>query len=174
MPDLISRARDFAAARHGAKGQKRKHTGEDYIVHPEAVAAMVERAGGTADQIAAAWLHDTVEDTETTVEEIRALFGNPVADLVEAVTDVSRPEHGNRRIRKAMDRDHLAKASPEAKMIKLADMIDNSASIIDHNPSFARVYIREKAELLPVLKEGSAALWQRASEIVASYQAKVV
>ena len=166
-----------AVARHGATGGRRKYakegalTGEDYIVHPAAVAAIVEQVGGSPQMIAAAWLHDIVENTATTILEIRILFGDQVADLVEAVTDVSRREHGNRRVRKAMDRDHLAKASADAKTIKLGDVIENAGDIIAYDPSFARVWVREKAELLPVLREGNPVLWARAAAIIGTYLA---
>ena len=54
----------FATAAHAAIGQKRKYSGDDYIVHPARVASIVTRHGGTDEMIAAAWLHDTVEDTD--------------------------------------------------------------------------------------------------------------
>lgn len=77
------------------------------------------------------------------------------------LTDVSNPLDGNRAARKAIDRDHTAKASPEAKTIKLADMISNTASIMKHDlVGFARVYIPEKVKLLEVLREGDPVLWK--------------
>jgi (p)ppGpp synthase/HD superfamily hydrolase len=60
--------------------------------------------------IAAAWLHDVVEDTPVTLEDLHSEFGEGIAELVEALTDISRPEDGNRRKRKAIDREHLAHA----------------------------------------------------------------
>jgi (p)ppGpp synthase/HD superfamily hydrolase len=102
-----------------------------------------------------------------TIEEVRAAFGDTVAALVADLTDVSRLEDGNRVARKALDLAHTAQASPEAKTIKLADLIDNSHSIIAHEPGFAKVYLREKAALLEVLGEGDAELWRMATAIVA-------
>jgi hypothetical protein len=89
-----------------------------------------------------------------------------VASLVEQLTDVSRPEHGNRAARKAIDRAHTASASAAAKTLKLADLIDNSRSILERDPGFARVYIEEKRLLLEVLREGDPTLWGTAARIV--------
>jgi (p)ppGpp synthase/HD superfamily hydrolase len=161
MSDLVRRAEAFAAKAH--EGQKRKYTGEPYIVHPQAVAEILAEAGLDDEVIAAGLMHDVVEDCDVTVEDIRAAFGDRVAQLVDEVTDVSRPEDGNRAIRKGLDRDHLAKASPEAKSVKLADIIDNTRSIVPYDPSFARVYMREMRLLLPMLKEGNPALFKRAT-----------
>jgi hypothetical protein len=73
---------------------------------------------------------------------------------------------GNRAVRKAIDREHLAKASPAAKTIKLADLISNSRSILQHDPKFAAVYLAEKRLLLEVLKDGDPTLWSQAYAIV--------
>jgi (p)ppGpp synthase/HD superfamily hydrolase len=155
--DIVIRARSFATAAHA--GQTRKYTGEPYITHCAAVAELVAARPHTPEMLAAAWLHDTVEDTTTTIEDVRGAFGEVVAALVADLTDVSRPEDGNRKARKAIDRAHTAMASPEAKTVKLADLIDNSKSIIDHDSKFAQVYMAEKAELLKVLREGDPSLW---------------
>ena len=154
----------YAKAAHAAVGQKRKYTGEDYIVHPVAVACIVGSVGHTPEMLAAALLHDTVEDTNATIEEIKSLFGERVSNLVGWLTDVSGPDDGNRTARKAMDRDHIARAPAAAQTIKLADLIDNTASIVTHDLKFAAVYLKEKAALLDVLKEGEPGLWRRANE----------
>ena len=65
--------------------------------------------------LAAALLHDTVEDTGTPLKDIEAEFGPDVASLVEQLTDVSKPEDGDRKTRKEIDRQHIAKASVRAK-----------------------------------------------------------
>jgi hypothetical protein len=163
MP-LEDRARSFAAWAH--RDQKRKYTGDPYIRHPEAVAALVRGVPHTEEMLAAAWLHDTVEDTEATPADIVRLFGSVVASLVEQLTDVSRPEDGNRKLRKAKDREHTGRSSPEAKTVKLADLIDNSRSIVAHDPDFAAVYLEEKRLLLEVLREGDASLWAAARAFV--------
>ncbi len=170
MSYLETRAREFARRHHAAIGQKRKYTGEDYINHPAAVVRLVRSVPHSEEMLAAAWLHDTVEDTDATLDDIERHFGHEVAALVEMLTDVSRPEHGLRAARKAMDRDHTAQASPEAKTIKLADLIDNSISIMNHDQKFARVYMAEKAALLEVLTEGDQTLYAMATEIIERYK----
>jgi guanosine-3',5'-bis(diphosphate) 3'-pyrophosphohydrolase len=166
MTDLVTRARVFATAAHAAVSQLRKYTFEPYIVHPAEVANMVESIGGTPEMIAAAWLHDVVEDTGVTLELIRAEFGDEVADLVGWLTDVSRPDHGNRAARKAVDRAHTAAAPAAAQTIKLADLIANTRSIVEHDEEFARVYLAEKRALLEVMTKGDARLREQAAKQV--------
>ncbi|QQR40394.1 HD domain-containing protein [Devosia rhizoryzae] len=163
MGELEQRARAFATAAHGSIDQQRKYTGEPYIVHPLAVAEIVRTVAHSEEMIAAALLHDVVEDTPVTIEEIEAEFGPEVAELVGWLTDVSKPSDGNRRKRKHLDLLHTAKATPAAKTIKLADLIDNTKSIAKHDPSFWHVYRREKEALLEVLKEGDPVLWRLAA-----------
>ena len=164
--DIVEKARIFATAAHAAINQRRKYTDEPYIVHPKQVAAMVETAGGTQDMIAAAWLHDVLEDTEVTPEVMREEFGDSVTDLVLWVTDVSKKEDGNRATRKAIDRQHIAAAPGEAHTIKLCDIISNCSSIMMHDQDFAKVYFEEKRLLLEVLKKGDQGLYNYAERIV--------
>ena len=167
MTDYVAYARSYAVSAHDRVGQKRKYTGEPYWHHCEAFAELVRTHGdGTPDMIAAAYLHDVVEDTDVSLTELATVFGDRIAHLVEQVTDVSKPTDGNRAHRKRLDREHLARSSSEAKTIKLADLIDNSRSILEHDRAFARVYIEEKKLLLDVLREGSPVLWSMADEIV--------
>ncbi len=167
--DCVVDAKAFAILAHESIGQKRKYTGEPYYVHPIAVCTIVETV--THDPIvrAAALLHDVVEDTPVTIELVRHQFGDKAADLVADLTDVSRPEDGNRAIRKALDRQHSALACADAQTIKLADLIDNSKSILKHDPKFARVYIKEKIELLKVLTKGNAQLKAQAEQQIARH-----
>jgi len=148
MSAVVEQARTFAIAAHSACGQVRKYTGEPYHVHPAEVAWIVEQAGGTEAQRAAAWLHDVVEDTDVSIELIEQMFGTYVAELVGWLTDVSVPTDGNRAERKAIDREHTAQASLDAKMIKLADLISNTESIVKHDEKFAKIYLEEKRLLL--------------------------
>lgn len=165
--DIIKRAKRFAVEYH--KDQTRRYTGEPYIKHPVAVSNLVASVTDDVEVIVAAILHDVIEDTTATPEDVARDFGARVAQLVSEVTDVSKPEDGNRRIRKAKDLDHLSKASPEGKTIKLADLIHNSRSITLHDPSFAKVYLLEKRALMDVLKEGDEKLYREAMEILAEY-----
>jgi (p)ppGpp synthase/HD superfamily hydrolase len=116
--------------------------------------------------VAAAWLHDVVEDTGCTYTDIHMAFGADIAALVGWLTDVSQPQDGNRAHRKAMDRAHTAEAPAEAQTIKLADLISNSRSIVAHDPAFARTYLAEKRLLLAVMTRGDAGLHAEASEYV--------
>jgi (p)ppGpp synthase/HD superfamily hydrolase len=163
---IVSRARVFATAAHAAVGQVRKYTFEPYIVHPAEVASIVMSHGGTDAMVAAAWLHDTVEDTGVTIETIRAEFGVEVAELVGWLTDVSRPEHGNRAHRKALDRAHRAAAPAEAQTVKLADLIANTRSIMAHDEAFAKTYLEEKRLLLAVMTKGDARLMAEARKFI--------
>lgn len=151
-------ARIFATAAHAAVGQLRKYTNEPYIVHPAEVVSIVRSVPHTEAMLAAAWLHDVVEDTGVTIETVRAEFGTEVADLVSWLTDVSRPEDGNRAHRKARDREHTAAAPAEAQTVKLADLISNTRSIMAHDPKFAVTYLEEKRALLAVMTRGDATL----------------
>ncbi len=163
---LINKAKMLAGKAH--EGQMRKYSGTPYIVHPIEVATIVQSVDHTDEMIAAALLHDVVEDTEYTVADISKEVSPKVAELVEGLTDVSKPEDGNRKIRKAMDKDHLAKQSAEVQTIKLADVISNSQDIKANDPSFAKVYIEEMKALLEVLDKGDKTLYAKAKEIVYS------
>ena len=146
---LYNRALQFAKDAHG--DQVRKYTGLPYWTHTVAVADIVARYGGTDEMVAAALLHDTVEDTHITFEDIRVEFGEEVMDLVYWLSDVSRLEDGNRATRKALDRQHYANGSREAQIIKAADMIDNGKDILKNDANFAIVYIAELKLLLEAM-----------------------
>lgn len=160
--DIVEKAKEFAKKAHESIDQRRKYTNEPYIVHPAEVASIVASVPHTQEMVAAAWLHDVVEDTPITLNEVYKTFGKEVGDLVEMLTDVSKPQDGNRKARKAIDREHTSTASPAAKTIKLADLISNTSSIVEYDPNFAKVYLHEKRLLLEVLKEGDKSLWERA------------
>lgn len=156
-------------AKTAHKDQVRKYTGEPYIVHPFAVAGLVASVTDEEEMIIAAFLHDTVEDTHITLAFLESLFGTGVSQLVDHLTDISRPEHGNRAARKTIDLEHTAGASARAKTIKLADLIDNTSTIVAFDPDFAKVYMAEKRRLLEVLSEGSPILFKIASNLVNNY-----
>ena len=165
--DLVHKAQVYAMAAHAAVGQRRKYTNEPYIVHPAEVAAMVATVpGSTPEMVAAAWLHDVVEDTGCTLTDVHLAFGADVAALVGWLTDVSKPEDGPRWYRKKLDREHTAQAPAEAQTVKLADLISNSRSIMAHDPKFAKVYLEEKRQLLAVMTQGDAGLHAEASKYV--------
>jgi hypothetical protein len=173
MSELIERAKNYATNAHRRIDQRRKYSGQPYDVHLDAVACMVASVTDDEEMIAAAWLHDVVEDTPATVEEVERQFGKPVAMLVEELTDVSRPSDGNRTARKEMDRLHTSLASSRAKTIKLADLIDNCEDISRHDPRFARTFLQEMDALLAVLGDGDQRLFQTARTVHAACLGKL-
>lgn len=165
--NIVKKARIFATAAHGAVGQKRKYTGEPYINHPREVVKLLESVGHTNQfMIAAAWLHDVVEDTDISLADIELEFGSVITSMVSGLTDVSKLEDGNRAERKKIDREHLARQSKMVQTIKCADLISNTASIVEHDPEFAKVYLEEAKQLLAVMHEADDDLWQIAWEQV--------
>lgn len=169
--ELVNFAYEYAKEAHG--DQKRKYTGEPYINHPVAVAKIVMGVPHNIDMLCAALLHDVIEDTERTYEDIRDVgFMFPIADMVVELSDVSKPEDGNRAFRKQLDREHLATISNHAKTVKLADLINNSESITRHDAGFAKVYMKEKKLLLPLLEGGDHKLMEIATKIVDDYYAE--
>ena len=166
---LLDYALKFATQAH--EGQVRKYSGEPYIAHPMNVARIVAEVTCDVNMICAAYLHDTVEDTDVTLDEIATSgFGGDVARLVEMLTDVSVPADGNRKRRKAIDRHHTGQASKQGKTIKLADLLDNTCSITRDDPNFAKVYMAEKSLLLTELRGGDQFLWDMARMTVAIHE----
>lgn len=173
-PSLFERACILAVKAHN--GQTRKYTGEPYVCHTLEVAGIVRKAFEIGDSTpwaihttcSAAVLHDVLEDTPTPSEVISNECNYAVLALVKEVTDVSGPGDGNRATRKALDREHLAKASTHGKSIKLADVISNTQSIVRHDRAFAKVYLQEMEALLPLLKGGHTLLYRWAEDTVES------
>lgn len=164
MSEAVARAYMFARNAH--EGQLRKYTGEPYIVHPVEVMEIVKSVEHTENMLIAALLHDVVEDCNVLIEDIHYLFGHVVRSMVNKLSDVSKPENGNRAVRKELDRLWISNAHPNTKTIKLADLISNSKSILEHDKDFAKVYIKEKELLLEVLTEGDPTLYAQAKDIV--------
>ncbi len=162
--ELILRAQEFATHAHKRIDHRRKYTQAPYVVHLAATVKLVASVTDAPAVLAAAWLHDTVEDTPATVRDIESEFGTHVASLVLELTDVSKPSDGNRAARKAIDHAHLARASAEAKTVKLADLINNCTDITRHDARFARTFLSEMATLLEVLKEGHPKLYALAQK----------
>ena len=125
---LIKKAFDFAAAAHA--GQKRK-SGAPYIVHPLATATRLAEIGLDSQTIAAALLHDVCEDTTHTIEEIRSLFGDTIAFLVEGVTKLDKVRYrGNERSAESLRKMFLAIAEDiRIVLIKLVDRLHNMETL---------------------------------------------
>jgi (p)ppGpp synthase/HD superfamily hydrolase len=171
---LFLKAQDFGRFAHSflalTEAKKtRKYTGEPYYVHTEAVAQILLDHGAPDEVVAAALLHDVIEDTIVTEAVLLREFGITVTSLVMEVTEVSRPRDGNRAKRKRMDRDHYAAGSYWGQSIKLADLIDNTKSITAADPDFSVVYMQEKAALLKVLTKGDRNLHVEAQKQVSDY-----
>jgi guanosine-3',5'-bis(diphosphate) 3'-pyrophosphohydrolase len=129
---LILRAIDFAARKH--RDQRRKdEEASPYINHPISVSLLLADIGGVTDPeiLAAAILHDTLEDTDTTPGELESAFGPRVRKLVEEVTDDK--SLGKAR-RKQLQIDHARQLSPDAVLIKLGDKIANVLDVTDSPP----------------------------------------
>ena len=130
---LVSEAAELAARRHN--GMARKGRGnEPYINHLAEVANLLSAATGGADAelVAAGWLHDTIEDTETTREELAQKFSERVASLVAECTDDMSLPKAERRRRQVIDGPHK---SSGAKLIKIADKVSNIGARVHSNPS---------------------------------------
>lgn len=167
MLSLEERARRYATKAHAAEDQRRKYTAEPYIVHPAAVAELVRSVLPDDEALlAAAWLHDTVEDTTTTPGDIATHFGEDVANLVIMLTNPPTPGALNRAQRKRLHFAHTAQACPRAQTVKIADIIDNTREILRYDPDFARLYLLEKKLQLEALTRGNDCLRQRAQEII--------
>ena len=127
---VLDRAIVFAVKAHS--GTERRGKGYPYIVHPLEAVEIVATMTNDQELLAAAALHDTVEDTDVTVEQIREEFGDRVADLVASESDtfeegVSEEDSWHARKQAAIDR--LVKASREAKMVALGDKLSNMRAI---------------------------------------------
>jgi len=131
MSDLISRAERFARVRH--EGQFRKGKAQEpYTIHLEEVAVLVGRWSGSERAIAAAWLHDTVEDCPpTSLAELETLFSKEVADIVAELTDDKALPKASRKEQQIIN---APKKSNEASLVKLADKTSNIGAIANSPP----------------------------------------
>ena len=131
MNDLISRAERFARVRH--EGQFRKGKAQEpYTIHLEEVAVLVGRWSGSESAIAAAWLHDTVEDCPpTSLAELETLFSKEVADIVAELTDDKAQPKASRKEQQIIN---APKKSNEASLVKLADKTSNIGAIANSPP----------------------------------------
>jgi (p)ppGpp synthase/HD superfamily hydrolase len=146
---MILRAAAFAALAHA--GQVRKYTGEPYVTHCLAVGALVADRTMDPHVIAAAVLHDVVEDTPTTIWDVNTVFGGRVATLVGNCTDYyvkSRYPDLNRDKRKALEAERIGACCADTQLIKGCDMLHNWGSIRAYDPDFAVVFVREKRRML--------------------------
>ena len=132
-PARLLQALHFSAQKH--RDQRRKdHRGSPYINHPIEVAAVMATVGGVSDltTLIAAILHDTIEDTQTTPDEVEQRFGREVRLLVEEMTD---DKSLDKQVRKRLQIEHAQNASHRAKLIKLGDKICNVRDVTHEPPA---------------------------------------
>ena len=147
MNQLLQQAIEYATKKHAGQ----QYDGEPYTKHLRWVASVAERFGSTDPEIlATCWLHDTVEDTDATVDEIRVHFGDRVCNLVSLLTD--QPGR-NRRERHEKTYGGI-KASADATFVKLCDRIANvEASVaLKDKPSFLSMYQKEWEDFKRLLR----------------------
>jgi (p)ppGpp synthase/HD superfamily hydrolase len=171
MNELILKAKQFAIDAHASIGHQRKYTNEPYHVHLERVANLVATVTSDEEIIAAAWLHDVLEDVAPknsifNKDAIAQQFGERVLQLVIELTDVTTLADGNRAKRKAIERERLAKASSDGKIIKLADLIDNITDIAKHDPNFSRIFKKEAALDFPYLEVKNNRLYDQLHQLL--------
>jgi (p)ppGpp synthase/HD superfamily hydrolase len=163
--------RALAYAKNAHAGQLRKYTYEPYWHHVRNVAQLVTAhvPAYTMEMVEAALLHDTVEDTPVTIDQINHEFGQAVAMGVDFLTDWHDlpPRVYNREKRKRLYAERLALAPPWVQTVKLADLIDNSDTIVRYDPNFARVYLKEKRAVLGLLQHAAKPLRTLAERTVA-------
>jgi guanosine-3',5'-bis(diphosphate) 3'-pyrophosphohydrolase len=129
---IVLKAADFAAHKH--RDQRRKDAGKTpYINHPIDLANVLSNEGGVTDPVtlAAALLHDTIEDTKTTWEELRGEFGEEIADVVAEVTDT---KWLSKEARKRLQVSKTSHSSFRARGVKIADKICNLRNILANPP----------------------------------------
>jgi (p)ppGpp synthase/HD superfamily hydrolase len=175
MEEVLERVRDFADRAHGE--QTRKYTPDRYIVHPERVMEICRRFTSSVPILAAALLHDVLEDTSTTKHQIQDFLltlmnekdAKHTLRLVVELTDIytkSNYPQLNRKKRKAKEAERLGQASTDAQLIKYADIIDNVKEIVDHDADFADVFLHECKLLLKSMNKGNQELYKEAINVV--------
>jgi len=177
MDKTLEEIRDFADRAHGE--QMRKYTPDRYIVHPVRVMELCREYTQDVEILSAALLHDVLEDTPVTQEQLREFLLEKMdrdkamhtIKLVAELTDVYVKKdfpRMNRRSRKEKEAERMAQTSDAAQTIKYADIIDNCAEIVQHDADFARVFLSECRNLLKIMTRGNPALHKRAQETVSN------
>lgn len=175
MEDVLEKVKAFATKAHGE--QKRKYTPEPYMVHPVRVMELCRKYTSSLPVLAAALLHDVLEDTEVKEEEMQQFLllvmnendAHQTMNLVIELTDVyikAAYPQWNRKKRKEEERTRIAQTSAGAQTIKYADIIDNSIEIVKHDAEFGPKFLKECKALLAVMTKGNEALYRQAKEVV--------
>jgi len=149
---LVDRAKYLAGIAHA--NQFRKDGITPYFVHPCRVANLVEKyVNHTPEMVAAAYMHDVLEDTDVTSHTLQMLFHTNVVNLVLELTNPSKGLILPRKERKEIDRQHLFNISKEAKIIKLFDRLDNIQDLTGFSNSFTALYMKETLLMLDVIED---------------------
>jgi (p)ppGpp synthase/HD superfamily hydrolase len=163
---MILRAARFAREAHHNQG--RKWSADAYILHPARVASRVSLLeDATEEMVAAAWMHDILEDTPVEAADVEWACGEKVMRMVVAMTNPAKRSRLPRAERKKIDREHLMKQSPEVKMIKMLDRIDNLRDLPGAPAKFKKLYASESLLLAEVvgdadeLLKGELIYWAR-------------
>jgi (p)ppGpp synthase/HD superfamily hydrolase len=175
MDNVLQAVRDFADKAHG--DQTRKYSPDRYIVHPVRVMETVREYTSDTAMLAAALLHDVVEDTNVSAGEVLQFLqslmppdtANRTLSYVIELTDVftkSAYPKLNRRARKSREIERLAHTSPESQTIKYADILDNAKDVVEHDPDFAKVFLMEYRAVLKTCDKGNENLRERARALV--------
>jgi guanosine-3',5'-bis(diphosphate) 3'-pyrophosphohydrolase len=173
--DILSQIQEFARQAHG--DQQRKFEEEPYIRHLVRVKDLCAEYTTSTRVLAAALLHDTLEDTDTTPESLLAFLNTLVHEdqsrsilgIVVELTDVYVKKNfpqWNRRKRKQKEAARLAAVSADAQTVKYSDIIDNSLTIAGADDSFVRTYLMECRAILKVMNQGNGELYQQAVKVV--------
>lgn len=145
--DIVDIAKTVAVEAH--KNQVRKSDGSPYIFHPEAVASVLAEAGFGETVVAAAWVHDVLEDTEVSEVELRQKLGEEVVDIVRGVSEDKSLEW---KKRKEVYIERVVASGESVKAVSVADKIHNTLSLIDahsaHGPSIWTKFRRGRDESL--------------------------
>lgn len=176
--EILQFVRDYADKAHGT--QLRKYTGERYIGHPVRVVQILRPYFSDATILAAALLHDVLEDTPITAPDMKRMLDNIMNEddasrtlsLVVELTDIFVKKDYprlNRQDRKEKEALRLSKVSSDAQSIKYADIIDNVTDIMGQDTDFAPVFVREAKRILIAMKDGHPELRNRAMNIVDTF-----
>jgi (p)ppGpp synthase/HD superfamily hydrolase len=175
MNPTLEKVKRFAEKAHGE--QRRKYSDERYISHPIRVMEMCMQYTDDDCMLAAALLHDVLEDTSVNEKEMRTFLNEVMSpeaaertlEMVVELTDIYTKKKYpglNRRARKSKEAERLSKVSGDAQTIKYADIIDNATNIFVHDPDFAIVFIQEGRGVLKRMLQGDPELYDRALKVV--------
>lgn len=180
--DILIAVKNFADRAHG--DQVRKYTGERYIGHPVRVMELVLEFNNDVAVLAAALLHDVLEDTAVTPDQLRSFLASVLpaqeadrtVEIVVELTDVfikSDYPSLNRRARKGRETERLVTVSPDAQTIKYGDIIDNVTDIATQETDFAEVYIQEARAMVVRMEKGHAQMRERALHVIEQSLARI-